>query len=113
MHVSGSRKRKPYYTSSQTPFRARDAGPVPETDSSSINPWVPNKAIPFTNISLYMQRWLLLPIHRLPISSNAARLAAYDGITQGSMKEDEKVRTLRSNSLSDCAIVHVGSFAIR
>ena len=39
MHVLGSRKRKPYYTGSQTPFRARDARPVPGTDNSSVSSW--------------------------------------------------------------------------
>ena len=37
MHVLGSRKRKPYSTGSQTPFRASDARPVTGVDNSGVN----------------------------------------------------------------------------
>jgi len=51
MHVLGSRKRQPYCTGSQTPFRARDARPVPGTDNPSVNSWAVDKVIPFSDFS--------------------------------------------------------------
>ena len=56
MHVLDSRKRKSCYTGSQTPFRARDAGPVFGTDNPSLNSWVTDRPIPFGDMSIYKIR---------------------------------------------------------
>src|SRR5436309_14416963 len=52
MHVLDSRKRKSCYTGSQTPFRARDAGPVLGTDNPSLNSWA-DRPVPFGDMWIY------------------------------------------------------------